>query len=157
MAYFEHTVGSHSDDRGGDSDLPCYCTRDTEVTIHSDNQKPDKQEYQCVACGFKVKTSDLSSIRCFRCEYKGFELVDDQQQDTTLREQLRTDMHFRGIRDLYLDDTVQSILDLLAKRIPKQKGKAEPGTYYQYRIGFTTGYNQALSEVRAIIEGKDGS
>lgn len=21
-----HTVGSHSDDRGGDADLPCYCT-----------------------------------------------------------------------------------------------------------------------------------
>ena len=21
-----HTIGSHSDDRGGDADLPCYCT-----------------------------------------------------------------------------------------------------------------------------------
>lgn len=25
MSNFPHTVGSHSDDRGGDSDLPCYC------------------------------------------------------------------------------------------------------------------------------------
>lgn len=26
--YFEHRVGSHSDDWGGDSDLPCDCNRD---------------------------------------------------------------------------------------------------------------------------------
>lgn len=26
--YFEHRVGSHSDDWGGDSDLPCYCNKD---------------------------------------------------------------------------------------------------------------------------------
>lgn len=26
--YFEHRVGSHSDDHGGDSDYPCYCNRD---------------------------------------------------------------------------------------------------------------------------------
>lgn len=26
--HFEHTIGSHSDDRGGDSDNPCYCPTD---------------------------------------------------------------------------------------------------------------------------------
>ena len=25
--YFEHRIGSHSDDRGGDSDYPCYCNQ----------------------------------------------------------------------------------------------------------------------------------
>lgn len=27
-AYFKHTIGSHSDDRGGDSDNSCYCNED---------------------------------------------------------------------------------------------------------------------------------
>ena len=29
MSYFEHTIGSHSDDRGGESDVLCFCNKDT--------------------------------------------------------------------------------------------------------------------------------
>lgn len=31
--YFEHRVGSHSDDRGGASDAPCYCNEDKIPTL----------------------------------------------------------------------------------------------------------------------------
>lgn len=31
--YFEHRVGSHSDDYGGDSDYPCYCNQDKLPTL----------------------------------------------------------------------------------------------------------------------------
>lgn len=31
--YFNHTVGSHSDDRGGDSDYLCYCNKDKLPTL----------------------------------------------------------------------------------------------------------------------------
>jgi len=31
--YFEHRVGSHSDDRGGESDYPCYCNEDKFPTL----------------------------------------------------------------------------------------------------------------------------
>lgn len=31
--YFEHRVGSHSDDYGGESDYPCYCNKDKFPTL----------------------------------------------------------------------------------------------------------------------------
>lgn len=31
--YFEHRVGSHSDDYGGSSDYPCYCNKDKFPTL----------------------------------------------------------------------------------------------------------------------------
>lgn len=34
-----------------------------------------KEQYQCVSCGHKVSSSDLSSIRCPRCNYKGLEAL----------------------------------------------------------------------------------
>ena len=39
---FEHTVGSHSDDRGGDADARCSC-QDTHTT-HSDNLEDPMSE-----------------------------------------------------------------------------------------------------------------
>lgn len=30
----DHTVGSHSDDRGGDSDRPCHCQRDWVAAVN---------------------------------------------------------------------------------------------------------------------------
>jgi len=41
---FDHTVGSHSDDRGGDSDLPCHCQYTTQ---------PDPQQ------GLRQQLSDI--------------------------------------------------------------------------------------------------
>lgn len=38
-----------------------------------DNQD-SRQTYKCVACGHELTTTDLSSIRCPKCEYKGLEL-----------------------------------------------------------------------------------
>jgi DNA-directed RNA polymerase subunit RPC12/RpoP len=37
------------------------------------------QTYKCVACGHKVKTKELSSIRCPKCEYKGLELEESKK------------------------------------------------------------------------------
>lgn len=31
--YFPHRIGSHSDDYGGDSDLPCYCNKPKPPTL----------------------------------------------------------------------------------------------------------------------------
>lgn len=39
------------------------------------SNKGGEQEYQCGTCGHKLKTADLSSIRCPKCGYKGLELA----------------------------------------------------------------------------------
>lgn len=65
--YREHTVGSHSDDRGGDSDLPCYCDR----RINQDTTSIDEQIIELLkdfngydfcgekACSSQAKASEL--------------------------------------------------------------------------------------------------
>jgi len=48
---FEHTVGSHSDDRGGDADARCSC-QDKPASDHLDNDKDLKQKLMA------LKTTD---------------------------------------------------------------------------------------------------
>lgn len=59
--------------------------------------------------------------------------------------------------DCYCKNATQSILDAVAKRLPEyrdQTGKTPPDPEIQDI--YDTGFNQALSEVRAIIEGENG-
>lgn len=48
-----------------------------------DNQE---QTYKCVACGYTLKTADLSSIRCPGCGYKGLELFEENSLNTLDKE-----------------------------------------------------------------------
>lgn len=35
----DHTIGSHSDDRGGDSDRPCHCERAEVTAVNKEKMK----------------------------------------------------------------------------------------------------------------------
>lgn len=75
---------------------------------------------------------------------------DNQKPDTTLRAELAdlTAQWAAGREDhIKIND---AILDLLLKRLPGEKSKDRP----HHMSIYDEGYNQALSEVRAIIEGE---
>lgn len=62
---FHHTVGSHSDDRGGDSDLPCNCTENecfhlaTDVRPCECHIPREEEKSKCYSCGGKGTYSQI--------------------------------------------------------------------------------------------------
>lgn len=71
--YFAHRIGSHSDDRGGESDYPCYCNKDRLPTLSElieacgerfySLTKIKKDEWQC--CGDNDYNLGLKTIKNF--------------------------------------------------------------------------------------------
>lgn len=59
--YFEHRIGSHSDDRGGDSDYPCYCNQ-------NDCKNPDCECHNQKSLD-KKKTKELDWKKEFSRKY----------------------------------------------------------------------------------------
>lgn len=135
------------------------------------NQKPDK----CLWC------SGISTHKdwCPTHEVNNMELKDSDtkvredkpQSDTTLRDEIQLvleeygefvrrgdhSMTDKAINKVKLPHSVDAILDTIAKRLPEEKTPSETMPYRSVRQEQRDiGYNLALSEVRAIIEGRDG-
>lgn len=134
------------------------------------NQKPDKwisndckagMHTSCAAlgceddCGHSIRTKKVIAV------------LDDTKPDTTLRKELdeilmdvfRLGYLMSGTSDRELNKgmktATQSILDLLAKRLPEPVIGLDPDRS-EYQAGYSAGWNNYESEVRAIIEGRDG-
>lgn len=125
------------------------------------NQKPDK----CGLCGEKLMPLGEWELLGGICpnwnshkpEFPKEEPIKWAAPDTTLREEIRDILEKAGVTNrkhmTEKDRATQSILDLLANRLPLYKYTVEaPRT--KLKEAEDTGYNQALSEVRAIIEGE---
>lgn len=114
------------------------------------NQKPDKL-WQCDKCG-GIGT-DIKAIQDGKCH--------PTKSDTTLRSEIEEVIKWAQMYQPNHDDYLtpkqarRQILNLLANRLPLYKYTVEaPRT--KLKEAHDEGYNQALSEVRAIIEGRNG-
>lgn len=71
----------------------------------------------------------------------------NQKPDTTLRDEIRTILY--NAHTGY-EVAIDQLLDLLAKRLPELEKLKKGDPYLESKVS----YNQAILEVRAIIEGE---
>ena len=84
--------------------------------------KPNtEQTYKCVACGHILKTADLSSIRCPKCDYKGLELF-EPDMTTSNTEQKKLDY------ELELDKILSDLQIQVWSELEKWEMPARPST-----------------------------
>lgn len=130
------------------------------------NQKPDKwisndckagMHTSCAAlgceddCGHAIRTKKVIAV------------LDDSKPDTTLREQLANDLErYKNYGTPFTQDMVSHVLTEVAKRLPEEKPIIDQDyddeTFHRTTVidANHKGFNQCLSEVRAIIEANDG-
>jgi len=73
--YFEHRVGSHSDDYGGESDNPCYCNKPKAIQLHHVLQAINILDHKKTARGALMSERLMFESRIHLSETVSFLLV----------------------------------------------------------------------------------
>lgn len=118
---FEHTVGSHYDDRDGGADLRCTC--------------PDELPEVLLT----IKDGKVSGTE------KGLNIYIDQQQNNLIKELLSE------LPDYMTEDMLEKWIE---EHPHVNSNMKDEGEKYQATLNRFIGYNQALSEVKPILESR---
>jgi len=135
---FYHTVGSHSDDRGGDSDLPCLCTENDCFHLST-----DKKPCPCHSSPHIPTGEDWEKEFEERFGTGIYFRYATQETEDKLCYQERKDVVKQFISDILLSKEKQW-KDEMAGKIPKYRSFEESNSveYYHGRNDFR---NEMLS------------